>query len=145
MSTPMPWILGAVRQLLLADADFNTACDGRLMTRLPSEVTFCAQLRLPGNNSLSGDGVAFSPLIQVDGWCAPGKSEMDPEMKAWEIAAHAARVLGRARNVIYQNMAYSGRLIEGPIPDVDTSRGASVPLYRAIVRAELAVLVTATP
>ncbi len=145
MSSPMPWVPGAVRQLLLADAGFNTACGGRLMTRLPNPVTFCAQLRLAGNNSLSGDGVAYSPLIQVDGWCAPGQSGMDPEVKAWEIAAHAARVLGRARNVTYQNMSYSGRLVEGPLPDVDTSRGESTPLYRAIVRAELAVHVAALP
>lgn len=140
---PIPWIPGAVRQLLLADPAFVTACGNRLMTRLSSTVTFCAQLRAPGLNSLSGDGVAWSPLVQVDGWCAPGIPDTDPEVKAWEIAAHAARVLGRARNVTYQNMTYSGRLIEGPIPDVDTSRGESTPLYRAIVRAELAVHVGA--
>lgn len=135
----LPWIPGAVRQLLLADPVFNAACGGRLMTILPSGLTFCAQLRLPGNNSISGDGVAFSPLVQVDGWCVPGIPGTDPEMKAWEIAAEAARVLGRARNVTYQTMSYSGRLIEGPLPDVDTSRGEDSPLYRAIVRAGLAV------
>lgn len=139
MTVPLPWVPGAVRQLLLADAGFATACGGRVMTILPSTITFCAQLRLPGNNSISGDGVAYSPLIQVDGWCVPGISGVDPERKAWEIAAHAARVLGRARNVIYQTMSYSGRLVEGPLPDVDTSRGESTPVYRAIVRAELAV------
>lgn len=144
MTAVIPWVPGAVRQLLLADSGFNTACGGRLATRLPSTITFCAQLRLPGNNSISGDGVAYSPLIQVDGWCAPGISGVDPEVKAWQIAAEAARVLGRARNVIYQNMSYSARLIDGPLPEVDTSRGESAPLYRAIVRAELAVHVTAT-
>jgi hypothetical protein len=141
---PIPWVPGAVRQLLLADTGFNTACGGRLSTRLPGIVTFCAQLRVSGLNSLSGDGVAWSPLVQVDGWCAPDIAGTDPEVKAWQIAAAAARVLGRIRNVTYQNMTYSGRLIEGPIPDVDTSRGESSPLYRAIVRAELAVHVAAT-
>lgn len=142
MTGPIPWIPGAIRQLLLADALFSAECGGRLSTRLPSTVTFCAQLRLPGNNSLSGDGVAYSPLIQVDGWCAPGITGVDPEVKAWQIAAEAARVLSQARNVSYQNMAYSARLFDGPLPDVDTSRGESTPLYRAIVRAELSVHVT---
>lgn len=140
----LPWIPGAIRGLLLADAVFSTACGARVSTILPSTVTFCAQIRTPGNNSLSGDGVAFSPLVQVDGWCAPGITGVDPERKAWEIAAEAARVLGRARNVTYQNVSYSARLIDGPIPDVDTSRGDSSPLYRAIVRAVLAVHVLAT-
>lgn len=145
MTSSVPWIPGAIRQLLLADTAFAAACGGTVSTILHSTVTFCAQIRTPGNNSLSGDGVAFSPLVQVDGWCAPGIPGVDPERKAWAIAAEAARVLGRARNVIYENMSYSGRLIEGPIPDVDTSRGESTPLYRALVRAELAVHVTATP
>lgn len=142
----LPWVPGAIRQLLLADSDFSAACAGRCGTRLGSEVTYCAQVRTPGVNSLSGDGVAYSPLVQVDGWCTREAADglgVDPEVKAWEIAAHAARVLGRARNVSYQNMTYSGRLIEGPLPDVDISRGESTPLYRAVVRVELAVHVTA--
>jgi len=140
---PIPWIPPAIRALLLADADFAAECGGRISTRLPSTVTFCAQIRVPGLNSLSGDGVAWSPLVQVDGWCATTVPGVDPEQKAWNIAAHAARILGRARNVTWQNMTYSGRLVEGPIPDVDTSRGESTPLYRAIVRAELSVQVAA--
>lgn len=144
MSTPVPWIPAALRIPLLADATFNTACGGRLSTRLTGRITFCAQLRVAGNNSLDGGGVAFSPLVQLDGWCAPGL-DVDPEVKAWEIAAAGAAVLGRIRNLIYQTMAYSARIVEGPLPDVDTSRGESTPLYRAIVRAELAVHVTANP
>lgn len=142
---PIPWIPPAIRALLLADSAFAAECGGRVSTRLPSTVAFCAQIRVPGLNSLSGDGVAWSPLVQVDGWCSPDVAGVDPEQKAWAIAAHAARILGRARNITYGTMTYSGRLIEGPIPDVDTSRGESTPLYRAIVRAELSVQVFATP
>lgn len=146
MSTPLPWVPAALRIPLLADAAFDAASGGRLSTRLPSEVTWCAQLRVAGNNSLDGGGVAFSPLVQLDGWCAPGLDDIDdPEVKAWEIAAAGAAVLGRIRNLIYQTMSYSARIVEGPLPDVDTSRGESAPLYRAIVRAELAVHVTVTP
>lgn len=145
MTGPVPWLPPAIRQLLLADAAFAAECDGRVSTRLGSPVTFCAQLRVSGMNSLSGDGVAFSPLVQVDGWCAPDLPGIDPERKAWDIAAHAARVLGRARNITYQNMVYSARVFEGPLPDVDVSRGESTPLYRAIVRAELTAQVYAIP
>ena len=48
-----------------------------------------------------------------------------------------ATVLGRARNVAFENVSYSGRLVDGPIPDVDTSRGESAALARALVRAEV--------
>ena len=142
---PIPWVPGAIRQLLLADAPFMTECGSRLSSRLPSTVTFCARVRLAGNNSLSGDGVAWSPLIQVEGWCAPGVTGVsDPEVKAWDIAARAAVVIGRSRNITYQNMTYSVRLVEGPLSDVDTSRGESTPLYWSLVRAELNAHVTAT-
>lgn len=142
---PIPWLPPAIRQLLLADAAFTAACEGRVSTRLPSTVTFCAQIRVPGLNATSGDGVAWSPLVQVDGWCAPGIPGVDPEQKAWDIAALAGRILGRARNITIGTMSYSGRLVEGPLPDVDTSRGESSPLYRAIIRAELYVQMYATP
>lgn len=149
MSSPVatiPWIPGALRRPLLDDPTFFAACGGRLSTILPSEVTFCAQLRVAGNNSLDGTGVAWSPLVQLDGWCAPDLDGIDPEMKAWDIAAAGAAVLGRVRNLIYQTMSYSvRRIVEGPLPDVDLSRGESTPLYRAIVRAELVAHVTAIP
>lgn len=139
----LPWIPGAIRVPLLADTQFNTACGGRLSTRLPSPLTFCARIRLAGNNSLSGDGVAWSPLVQVEGWCAPDLEGIpNPDEKAWDIAAEAARVLSRLRNISYQNTHYSSRVVEGPLPDVDTSRGESTPLYWALVRAELRLQAT---
>lgn len=137
MSEPQPWIPGAIRALLLADAGFVAACGGRCSTRAPSDITRSyATVQTPGNRAITADGVAFSPLVQVDGWCAPGGEE-DPEVVAWRIAAAAATVLGRARNVTYQTIAYSARLVDGPLAGVDTSRGTDSPLYRALVRAEL--------
>lgn len=138
LTQPQPWIPGAVRVLLLSDAGFVAACGGRCSTRAPSDVTQpFAVIRVAGNNAITPDGVAFSPLVQVEGWCAPG-GDADPESTAWGIAAQAARVLGRARNVGYESLRYSARVVDGPMPGpVDTSRGASTPLYRALVRAEL--------
>lgn len=140
----LPWVPGAIRQLLLADAVFASECGGDVLTRLGSTVTYCAQIQVSGGTSLSGDGVAWSPLVQVDGWCAPNAGAGDPERKAWAIAVEAARVLGRARNIPYQNMSYSARVVDGPLPGVDTSRGTSTPLYRAVVRAEIRAHVLAT-
>lgn len=143
---PIPWVPGAIRQLLVADTAFMTECGSRISSRLPSTVTFCARVRLAGNNSLSGDGVAWSPLVQVEGWCAPGVAGVsDPEVKAWDIAARAAAVVGRARNITYQNMTYSTRIVDGPLSDVDTSRGDSTALYWSLVRVEVTAHVAALP
>lgn len=136
--TPLPWIPAAARALLVADAAFVTVLPiARLVFKAPSEVTTkFGTIQVPGNNSLSGDGVAWSPLVQVDGWCPT--SEANAEELAWGIASAAAMVFGRARNVTYQNVTYSARIIDGPMAmDPDTSRGASNPLARALVRAEL--------
>lgn len=135
----LPWIPGSVRSLLMADAPFAAACQNRCGTRLPTDMTKpFAQIRVAGGFSMSGDDVAWSPIIQLDGWAAPG-GDVDPEVAAWNIAAAAARVLGRARNVTYESMRYTARLIDGPLTDVDTSRGTGSPLYRALIRAELRV------
>lgn len=137
----LPWIPGAVHVVLMADSAFNAACGGRLSTRLPKNVALAvATMQVSGGIPIDGGGVAFSPLIQVTGWCPPGGAgDLDAEIQAWNIAAEAARVLGRIRNVTYQSMRYSARLTDGPIADYDTSRGEAAPLYRAFIRAELSV------
>lgn len=136
----LPSMRHAVRALLVADAGFVAVLPmARLTFKAPPSVTTkYGTIQIPGNNSLSGDGVAWSPLVQVDGWC-PMTDEAADDL-AWDIAAAAAAVLGRARNVTYQNITYSARLIDGPMagpPDV--SRGESEPLARALIRAELTV------
>jgi hypothetical protein len=78
------------------------------------------------------------PMVQVDGWCAPGGT-VDPEEDAWRIASAAASVFARARNVSYQSIHYTGRVTDGPLTDIDTARGPAAPLYRAFIRAELRV------
>lgn len=135
MTAPvLPWFPPAVRALLMADARFAAACGGRCSTRPPTnkaEPYATIQATAVPINASAG---AWSPLAQIDGWCPPGGAR-DPEEVAWDIAAAAAAVLSRARNVPWQNVHYRARVTDGPIADIDTSRGASAPLYRATVRA----------
>ena len=132
----LPWIPAAIRQLLMANHPFVESCAGRCGTRLPSDMTRpFAQVRVSGNLDLGGGG--YKPLVQVDGWAAPGGTE-DVEAVVWRIATRAARVLRVARNVPYESMRYSARVVDAPQPGpIDISRGADSPLYRALTRAEI--------
>lgn len=143
MTTPapapvLPWIPPAIRTLLLADEDFTEACGGRLSTRSPADVSLpyatVQATALPRDVSAG----AWSPLVQLDGWCAPG-GPVDPERAAWDIAVSAARVFSRARNVAYLNIRYTARVTDGPLTDIDETRGSANPLHRAFIRAELIV------
>ena len=127
------------RELLLSASSFAVLLPaGRLVFKAPTDVTTpFAVIQAPGGVSLSGDDVVWSPLVQFDAYCPltdPAAQEI-----AWDLAAAAAAVLGRARNVAFENVSYSGRLVDGPIPDVDTSRGESAALARTLIRAELTV------
>lgn len=144
MSAPaptVPWIPPAVRALLLADPAFAAACYGRCSTRAPGDVTVpYATVQVPGGFPLDASAGVWSPLVQVDGWCAPpGPDGVDPEDAVWRIASAAGAVLSRVRNVAWLNMHFSARVVSGPLPDVDTTRGTANPLYRALVRAELTI------
>jgi hypothetical protein len=132
----LPWIPPAARALLLADDRFSTACAGRLSTRQPSDVTRPYATLSASVVPINPSAGVWSPLVQVDGWCAPGGLH-DPEEAAWDIAVAAAAVFSRARNVAYQNIHFSARVTDGPLTDQDLSRGTANPLYRALIRAEL--------
>jgi hypothetical protein len=134
----LPWVPGAVRAILLADPVFTGLIPqpARVGFESPSDVTTpFVVIQAPGGFSLSGDGVAWSPLIQVDGY-APN-TYADARRLVWRLASEAARILGRSRNVVYETMSYSGRIVDGPLEGVDTSRGTASPLRRCLIRAEL--------
>lgn len=142
MTAPtLPWIPPAIRGLLLADTAFSAACGGRCSTRAPADVTRpYATIQVPGGFPRDASAGMWTPLVQVDGWCAPGAAIVgDPEEVVWRIAAAAAAALSRARNVAYQNIHFTARVTDGPLPDEDITRGAANPLYRALIRAELVI------
>lgn len=126
----------AARQLLLATTPFaGLLAADRVVFKSPPKVTspFC-RLQVPSAGPRSGDGVMWEPLLQAD-FYAPATG--DAEKVVWDLAAAAADVFGHARNVTFENVTYSGRMLDGPIPSVDTSRGESEVLARAVIRAEL--------
>lgn len=141
MSAPvLPFIPAAVRALLVNDDRWTAlVTPARTLTRAPANVTTpFALVKAPPAVPLDVSGGAWAPLVQVEFYCPPTGVE-DPETVAWRGAATAAAILSRTRNATYQTMRYKARVIDGPLTDVDTSRGDSTPLYRAFIRAELTV------
>lgn len=139
MTAPvLPFVPAAVRALLAASLDFTALVPaGRITTRAPADVTTpFALVRSPGSLPIEAAAGVWSPLVQVEGF-TPAGGTVDPEVVVWRIAAAAAAILCRARNVAHEGMRFSARVTDGPLADVDTSRGSSAPLYRALVRAEL--------
>lgn len=137
---PLPPIRRVVRDFLVADTTFVTGLPpARLVFKAPADVTTpFALIRVPLNSAISGDDVAWSPIVQIDGLCA--ESTADADDVAWAIVANALSVLAKARNVAYQNIRYSARLIDGPMSlPADVSRGASNPLARVVGRVELTI------
>lgn len=140
MTAPdFPWVVPAVRELLLADAVFSTRCGGRISSRLPPEIPG-PTVRLSANAiPINVPAGVWSPLVQVDAFVPPTLVTGDPEDVAWTLAARAASVLSTVRNRSFENMHFTARVTDGPIMDVDTARGEGNPLYRGIIRAELLV------
>ncbi len=140
MTAPvLPFLPAAVRAFLAAAPDFTALIPaGRITTRAPADAAspFVLVRAAGGAIPIDASAGAWSPLVQVEGYAPPGGST-DPEVVVWRIAATAAALLSRARNVTYDSMSWSARVTDGPFADVDTSRGQSAPLYRALVRAEL--------
>lgn len=136
---PLPWLPAVVRRFLVAQAVCTDQLEpARWVFRGPADVTTAyARIQCPNPSPISGDGVAWKPLVQVDAFCP--MTVQDAEDVVWRIAAAAGAVLGRARNIVDDALSWSGRHTDGPIPDVDTSRGESTPLARALIRAELTV------
>ena len=138
----LPYIPGAVRTLLLADATFNTRCFGRCTVKLaPADVTKpFAVVQMPGSVVLGDQGWALRPLIQVNAWC-PVTWTSDPDTTAWDMIDSAWNILEAARYVNVTDSrgtaAYKTRLTDGPLPTEDVSRGDSNPLQGYVIRAEL--------
>lgn len=140
MESDLPWVPLAVKARLVLDAPFVEALGSaqRIYTRAPANVTDpYVTLQLPTPLGVMGGG-GYKPIAQVDVWRVEAGTE-DPEAVVWRIAMRAKRVLETARNVQYQTMHWSARVIDaGPLPP-DKSRGDDSPLYRAMVRAELTI------
>jgi hypothetical protein len=146
----LPYVPALLRAWLLDDPGFAELTGGRCYTaRSPRDVTRpYAVCQSPGGFPADASAGAWLPLVQVNGWCAPGNG-LEPEVVAWNIAARAAAVLSRARNVAWEDADglishwSLSRVTDGPLPVLDKTRGEDAPLYGCLVRAELRVKVEA--
>jgi len=136
---PLPPVRHIARDLLLTQPVFAGLIQpDRIVFKQPADVTApFVVIQVPGNNAISGDNVAWSPLVQVDGY-APASDPAADDV-AWELAAAAAEVFGRARNVTSGSVTFSARVIDLLQAGPDVSRGENNPLARALMRAELTV------
>ena len=139
MEADLPWVIGAVRQILVADADFMMACQNRVLEKSPSTVSVpYATIQLPTAISDLGGGV-YRCMVQVDGWSpAEGYQNTEASVLVWRIVTRANRAL-RVSNRTYQTMRFSSRPTDIiPLPD-DKSRGDANPLVHAATRAVLTI------
>jgi len=141
MTAPVPFAPGAVREFLLAQAQYTALNVQSTTTRdLPEEITGpCVLIRAVRTDGT--DPFLRRSRIQVD--VVVPKLEIlggtvDPDELAWDIAATAGQLLGRAANISFRDAAWAGKWVEGPLSGgTDISRGADNPLYRVLVRVEL--------
>lgn len=140
MESDLPWVPGALRELLLADIPFKNSVNNKVSTKTPGDVTTpFALARMMVNSVVPLSGGGYKVLVQVEGCCPADYAAEEAELVVWRIADRAKRVLQAAQNVSYQTMHYSMRTVGmGPLPQ-DTSRGESNPLERAGVRAEMTI------
>lgn len=98
--TLLPSMRHVARDFLLSQAVFTALIDAdRVGFKAPADVTTkFVVIQVPGNNSMSGDNVAWSPLIQVDGYCPATRPDADDV--TWDLVAAAAEAFGRARNIL---------------------------------------------
>lgn len=142
MTAPvLPFVPAAIRAYLGADPAWTALVPlARTTTRAPLNVTTpYALIKAPPAVPIEASAGMWSPLVQVEFYCPRGIAGQDSEVVAWKGAATAAAILSRARNVPYQTMRWKARIVDGPLADVDVSRGEATPIDRAIIRAELTV------
>lgn len=141
MTPPIPFAPGAVREFLLAQSQYTALNVQSTTTRdLPEQITGpCVLIRAVRTDG--SDPFLRRARIQVD--VVVPKLEIlggttDPDELAWNIAAVAGQLLGRAANVSFRGAAWAGKWYEGPLSGgTDTSRGADNPLYRVLIRVDI--------
>ncbi|MDF2968946.1 MAG: hypothetical protein K0Q93_2724 [Nocardioidaceae bacterium] len=144
MESDLPWIPGAIREALLEDAEFVSACGGAsriATTRAPSDVTKpFALTRLVVNSVTTLGGGGYRAWVQIDGFCpAGGFSGEEAEPIVWRIATRGKRALEQVRNRAYQTMHFSCHPRAVGALDPDDSRGDDTPLSRAAAQIEVVI------
>lgn len=139
MRQPMIYIPGEIRRFLSTTPEFISLLHGgRITTREVPDPLMVPHVTVAAVGHAGDDPMLRRLMIQVTPW-APGRDvsglDEDPDVTAWNIAATAGEILGRARNIIADDAhAWSATWVDGPIQLYDKSRGADRVLYYAPVR-----------
>ncbi|CAB0533673.1 hypothetical protein CIP107527_00160 [Corynebacterium diphtheriae] len=142
MRAPMPYAPGEIRKFLLQSEAFTELLHGgKVTTREVPDPLVKPHVTVAAVGHVGDDPMLRRLMIQVTPW-APGRDvsglDEDPDVTAWNLAATAGELLGRAKNIIIDDLhAWSATWVDGPIQLYDTSRGADKVLYYAPVRSQI--------
>ncbi len=120
MTSPMPYAPGAVRKWLAGQQQFvDLLYGGEITTREVPDPLVRPHVTVAAVDHAGPDPMLRRLIIQVTPW-VPGRDVSglaeDPDVTAWNLAATAGELLGRARNVVLdEGHAWSATWIDGPI------------------------------
>ena len=109
--TELPWVPGMVIDRLSADTKFMVDCGNRLFSRSPDNVSdpyVTVQSTRP--LSVDGGGVAFSPLVQLDAYCAPATGIEDPTVWTlpWKVIQEFSKQSEQENRIFYEPRCVEG-------------------------------------
>ncbi|MEJ6013288.1 hypothetical protein WG936_05485 [Corynebacterium sp. H127] len=144
MRKPLPYIAGEIRSYLQNSKEFTDLLHGgKISTRLVPDDLQRPHVLVATTGHVGADPMARRLVVQVTPW-VPGTEvshlDEDPDVTAWNLAAMAGEILGRAKNVtIDAHTAWNATWIDGPVQLFDLKRGADKPLFYAPVRFQIHV------
>ncbi|MBH5301151.1 hypothetical protein EU799_04745 [Corynebacterium silvaticum] len=139
MRTPMPYVPGEIRKFLLQHEAFTELLHGgKVTTREVPDPLIKPHVTVATVGHVGDDPMLRRLMIQVTPW-VPGRDasglDEDPDVTAWNLAATAGELIGRAKNIVIDDEhAWSSTWVDGPIQLYDTERSADKVLYYAPVR-----------
>lgn len=147
MKLRLPYMLIAVRQLLLQDSEFTDLLDGGTATTrdLPTElvgpaVTIRSAWQDGEDANLRNPTVQVSAVLPDSYYPDTGPhAGKDPDEVAWDIVAQAAIVLDATRNEEFRGAAWNASWTEGPVSEVLTDRDATHPVFACTITVQMTV------
>ncbi|WP_032384698.1 hypothetical protein [Rhodococcoides fascians] len=147
MTNTTPFPPGALRQFFRGNAELTAlVAEDHITTRELPDVINAPFVTLAAVDNSGEDPMLRDPVVQLDVWVPKWEilgGEVEPEELAWNIADLAGRLAHTAHPDIrrFRNCTWKARWSVGPLTDVDLERGPDLPLYRALVRWDLKMVV----
>lgn len=147
MTAFTPFAPGAIRDFLIGHDEFTTfVAAENISTRDLPDPILAPFVVLSAPSNYGEDPMLRRPMIQADVWVPKLEilgGDVDPEELAWNIADLAGRLVHKAPSSErrFRNSSWKATWVDGPITDVDLERGPENPLFRALVRWDLKMVV----